>query len=120
MANKTSNLNADDSWRLTRKEIAERARTVRRHLEKHRERLEGMPFDVVTADTPHSVDIPNALEPRDDASPLDLAESFNPCLAGQHDRLEKSLPADADLDSQICTMKMETADTPTLSCSTDL
>ena len=70
-----------------------------------------MPFDVVTADTPHSVAIPNALEPRDDASPLDLAESFNPCLAGQHDRIGELVPDPGELDTLICTMKIETADT---------
>ena len=45
----------EDSWRLARPEITARARALRTELEAARARLEGMTFDVVTDDMPHSL-----------------------------------------------------------------
>ena len=110
MAKKNSHLKIveqDDSleeiWKLTRKEIAERARTLRLELETYRERLEGMPFDVVTDDCPHSVDYV------DGSYPINLAEAFNPHIAGHYDWLEKALVGNHDV--RLCRLKIETADT---------
>jgi hypothetical protein len=93
----------ENSWKLARQEIGNRVRKLRLELETYRSRLEGMTFDVVTGDTPWSVDSVNS------PYPLDLAEMFNPCIPGRYDPMYESISH--EWKDELFNLKSETADT---------
>jgi hypothetical protein len=91
----------EESWKLTRIEVASRVRNVRLELETFRTRLEGMPFDVVTDDTPRSVDYVNG------SWPIDLAETLSPCVKGRFDWIYERISE----KDELFNLKSETAET---------
>jgi hypothetical protein len=119
MAKKTSNLkivqqqtptedelraHEEDSWRLTRSEITGRARALREELEAARARLDGMTFDVITDDIPHSL---NNYEKR---CVTELVDAFDPCIEGHFKRVE-DLVGESCVHDDLSNLKWQTAET---------
>src|SRR5687767_868080 len=76
----------ENSWRLTRPEIAVRARAVRAELEAVRARLEALTFDAETNDIPHSLDNSSR------RFVIEIVEDFDPFISGHYRRVENALP----------------------------
>ena len=92
----------EDSWRLTRPEITARVRALRTELEAARARLEGMTFDVVTDDIPHSLDNYKRV------CVTDLVDGFDPCIPGHFKRVEAVL---GEMQDDLSNLKWQSAET---------
>jgi hypothetical protein len=87
----------EDSWRLTRTEIAGRAHALRLHLETFRSRLEGVIFDI-TIECPPSIagDTPDV---------INLVDDFDSYIKGRAEQMRES-----EHDDQF-NLRMDTAET---------
>ena len=90
----------EESWKLTRTEIAGRAHALRLQLEVFRSQLEGLTFDIVNSQIPPSAETPSN---RPDA--IDLVDDFDSYIKGTADEMRESE------HDEIFNLRMDTADT---------
>jgi hypothetical protein len=90
----------EESWKLTRTEIAGRAHALRLQLEVFRSQLEGLTFDIVNSQIPPSAETPSN---RPDA--IDLVDDFDSYIKGTADEMREKE------HDELFNLRMDTADT---------
>lgn len=93
----------EETWKLTRDEVAGRVRETRKYLEEFADRLSGLQFDVLNRDCPASLDCV------DPTHPYQLAERLCPSIAGRFDRVDEQLP-DTECRDDLMELKMTLAE----------
>src|SRR5438034_7148212 len=101
---KRARVEEEESWRLSREEIAYRVGEIRRVLEEDSKRYNGALFDVVTDSLPRSLDGRS-----DNREPYDLANYINPSLRGHYNRCSNVTVG--PLEDDLCTLQWEGMET---------
>ena|SRR5687767_12649310 len=90
----------EESWKLTRTEIAARAHALRLQLEAFRSQLEGVTFDIVTSQIPQSTETSS-----EKPDVINLVDDFDSYIKGRAEQMRES-----EHDEQF-NLRMDTAET---------
>lgn len=75
---------AEESWKITRREMCQRVRVLRDELEAYGEQLEGVPFDIASGD----MCTPNSLDSSSRKYLIELVEELDPRVNGAFEMID--------------------------------
>ncbi len=94
----------EEDWKLTREEIAHRARQIRKEIQEAKARFDGAMFDVLT-----DSDIPRSLDNVSVREPYELVNYLRPSTEGHYGRCSAAIPGE-EFDS-LCSLQWEGMET---------